>query len=118
MIKDNLILLFLLPILLLTMMKHNMEVVLSRRGQKEDDEEDQAPTKFMGRFSDYDQIVPNLPEHEMKMGSGMAVILWGFSMMTLKLWGAMVLWCAGAAILHYMIPDDDEPRGGRGHFYK
>ncbi len=116
MIKNNLILLFLLPILLLTMMKHNMEVVLSRREEKDD--EDQAPTKFMGRFSDYDQIVPNLPEYEMKMGGGLSVLLWGFSMMTLKLWGAVVLWCAGAAILHYMIPDDDEPRGGRGHFYK
>jgi hypothetical protein len=117
--KNNLILLFLLPILLLNMMMHNMEVLMKRkRNEEESGDEEMEPTRFVGRFSDYDQIVPNLPEHEMKMGGGMALLLWGFSMMTLKLWGAVVLWCAGAALLHCMIPDDDEPAGGKGHFYK
>jgi hypothetical protein len=113
---NSLKLLFLLPIILLTMMMHNMNIVMKRREGAEEEKEEE-PTKFVGRFSDYGMIMETLPEHELKLGSGISFLLWGFSIMTLGP-GAVLLWCSGSAILHWLIPDNDEPRGGRGHFYK
>ena len=118
MTKNSLSLLFLLPIILLTMMMINMAVVMKRRRRDEGEEgKEEGPTQFVGRLSDYGMIMEQIPEHELKIGSGISFLLWGFSIMTLGP-GAILLWCSGSAILHWMIPEDDEPRGGKGHFYK